>query len=170
MITYRCEIEQFEEKGEKTGWQYIFIPKDIAHQIKPNNRKSFRIKGYIDALPISGLAAMPMGEGDFILALKASIRKALKKGVGDAIIAQLEEHKDFKMVIPEELEICLLDEPHLISNFEKLAPSHQFYFVKYIEEAKTVATKSKRIAMVVDAMDKNWDYGKMIREGRNNKF
>ncbi len=168
MIEFEAEIEQFEEKGEKTGWQYIFISNDIALQIKPNNKKSFRIRGFIDALAISGLAAMPMGNGDFILALKASIRKDLKKGVGDIVRLRFEEHVDYKVEIPEELAVCLNDEPHLMANFEKLAPSHQLYHIRYVIDAKTSETRFKRIAMIVDAMDKNWDYGKMIRENRKN--
>ena len=31
--------------GEKTGWSYIEIPAAIAQQLKPNYKKSFRVKG-----------------------------------------------------------------------------------------------------------------------------
>lgn len=170
MVKLECVIERFEEKGEKTGWSYIFIPQATAHEIKPNFKKSFRVKGYLDNVPISGMATVPMGEGDFILALKLSLRKQLSKDEGDPIIALLEEDKDFKIVAPEDLIICLQDEQQLWENFQKLSPSHQGYFIKYITDSKTPETRFKRISMVVNAMDKQWDYGKMIRESRGNKF
>lgn len=45
MIDYTTIILQFAEQGEKTGWTYIEIPADLAQQIKPGNKKSFRVKG-----------------------------------------------------------------------------------------------------------------------------
>lgn len=170
MVKLESVIERFDEKGDKTGWRYILIPQSTAQKIKPNFKKSFRVKGYLDNIPIKGMATVPIGEGDFILALKQSLRKQLSKNEGDLIIALLEEDKDFKIETPDDLLICLQEEQHLWENFEKLAPSHQGYFIKYITDSKTSETRFKRITMVVNAMDKNWDYGKMIRESRSNKF
>jgi uncharacterized protein YdeI (YjbR/CyaY-like superfamily) len=47
--------------------------------------------------------------------------------------------------VPEDLEEAL--DSHLPSReaFDKLAPSHQREYVKWIEEAKTDATRQKRI-------------------------
>jgi hypothetical protein len=57
----------------------------IAVQLNPSSKKSFRIKGKIDSVPVEGLALLPMGEGDFILALNATLRKKIKKIIGDKI-------------------------------------------------------------------------------------
>ena len=79
MICYQTIIKKFGAQGEKTGWTYIEVPAKIAQQIYPNTKKSFRVKGKLDALEISGMALIPMGEGDFILALKADVRKKIRK-------------------------------------------------------------------------------------------
>lgn len=79
MITFKAQIERYGEMGEKTGWSYVFIPKSLANQIKADCKKSFRIRGRIDDVAIAGMATVPVGEGDFIIALKASLRKQLKK-------------------------------------------------------------------------------------------
>ena len=50
--------------------------------------------------------------------------------------------------------------------FKTLAKSHQNYFSKWIESAKTEGTKTKRIALAVNALSKQWDYGTMIREDK----
>ncbi|WP_421943950.1 YdeI/OmpD-associated family protein [Pedobacter sp.] len=169
MIHFKSEIERFEKMGDKTGWSYIFIPNAIANEIKPGWKVSFRVKGKIDNVEISGMATTPMGAGDFIIALKSELRKKLKKEAGANVEISLEEDKDFKIEMPEDLELCLSEEAHLLSNFLKLAKSHQNYFIKWINEAKTETTRTKRLALTVNAMDKQQDYGTMIRESRNDK-
>lgn len=169
MIHFKSEIERFEKMGDKTGWSYIFIPNAIADKIKPGCKVSFRVKGKIDNVEISGMATTPMGAGDFIIALKSELRKKLKKEAGANVEISLEDDKDFKIEMPEDLELCLSEEAHLLSNFLKLAKSHQNYFIKWINEAKTESTRTKRLALTVNAMDKQQDYGTMIRESRNDK-
>jgi hypothetical protein len=45
--------------------------------------------------------------------------------------------------------------------------SHQVYFSKWIESAKTNATKTKRIVMALTAFSKKQGYPEMIRENKN---
>ena len=166
MIYLKVEIERFEQMGEKTGWSYVFIPSAIANQIKANCKVSFRVKGKIDQLEVSGMATVPMGEGDFIIALKSEIRKKLKKEAGATVELYLEEDKNFKIEMPEDLEICLSEEEHLMANFLKQAKSHQNYYINWINQAKTEVTRTKRIVMTVNAMDKQQDFNTMIRESK----
>ncbi|MFD2524744.1 YdeI/OmpD-associated family protein [Flavihumibacter stibioxidans] len=46
-----------------------------------------------------------------------------------------------------------------------MQPSHQRYFSKWIEVAKTESTRDIRIARTVNAMVKKWSYSEMIRAG-----
>lgn len=169
MITFKAEIERFTEKGEKTGWTYVFVSQDIANQIKPDCRKSFRIKGKLDDVEIEGMSLVPMGEGNFILALNGAIRKKLKKQMGAVLTLQLEEDKTFKIEMPEDLELCLTDEPHLLKNFLKQPKSHQNWYINWLNSAKTEPTRTKRIVKIVSAMDKDWDFGTMMRDGKPRK-
>jgi uncharacterized protein YdeI (YjbR/CyaY-like superfamily) len=68
--------------------------------------------------------------------------------------------------MPEDLEICLSEEKHLMENFLKQPKSHQNYFINWINQAKTETTRTKRIVLTINAMDKKMDYGQMIRESR----
>jgi len=156
-------LQQFAEKGEKTGWTYLDIPAAIAHEIKPNNKLSFRVKGFLDELAINGLALVPMGEGDFILPVKAALRKALGKRKGAMVKMQLEVDLDFKIEMPDDLTECFADEPEALQNFNQLPKSHQHYYFKWINEAKTEATRTKRIAATLNAACKGLNYGEMIR-------
>jgi hypothetical protein len=169
MIKYEAEIERFEKMGEKTGWSFVFIPMVVAERLKPGCKKSFRIKGKIDNVEVSGLAMVPMGEGNFIIALKASLRKALHKEEGAMLRLELEEDKDFKIDIPEDLELCLLEEPYLMDNFLKIPKSHQNYYINWLNTAKTEATRTKRLTQIVIAMEKQQSFGEMIREEKASK-
>ncbi len=169
MVTFTAVIFKFGDQGEKSGWTYIDIPADIAQQIKPDNRRSFRVRGTLDNFAIAGIAVMPMGEGNFILTLNAALRKGVRKGEGAMVQVRLEEDTDFKLVVPDDLQDCLADDPDALQFFKSLLESHRRYFVNWLNSAKTVETRAKRIAMICRAMAKRMDYGQMIRHARDNK-
>lgn len=166
MIEFATIILQFAEQGEKTGWSYIEIPADLAQQMKPGNKKSFRVRGMLDALPVRGMALMPMGEGNFIMALKAEVRKGIHKNAGAMLHVKLEEDIDYKIETPEDLQECFDFEPEAFEFFNSLAKSHREYFIKWIDGAKTNETRAKRIVNTVNAMLRKWPYNVMIREMR----
>jgi len=164
MIEFSTMILQFAEQGEKTGWTYIEIPADIAQQMKPGNKKSFRVRGLLDAFPVSGMALMPMGEGNFIMALKAEVRKGIRKNAGAILQVKLEEDTDYKVEMPAELQECFDFEPEAFEFFNSLAKSHREYFIKWIDSAKTNETRAKRIVNTVNAMLRKWSYNVMMQE------
>lgn len=165
MVRFETRIQKFEQQAEKTGWTYIEIPADVAEELKPGNKKSFRVKGKLDNHPISGIALLPMGGGAFVMALKASLRKAIGKRHGAMIKVQLAEDKAPFQFNKDFME-CLSDEPAAIKYFKSLPGSHQRYFSKWIDEAKTETTRIKRIAQAVNALSKKMGYGEMLREGK----
>ena len=164
MIEFETTMLQFGEMGEKTGWRYIEVPADIAQQLKPNNKKSFRVKGFLDNYAISGFALMPMGEGKFIMPIKADIRKAIRKEAGATLTIKLEEHADFKVYIPSDLQDCFDFDPEALIQFNSLAMSHRNYFIKWIESAKTQETRTTRIVNTMNAMLRKWPYNQMLGE------
>ncbi|MBS1607301.1 MAG: DUF1905 domain-containing protein [Bacteroidetes bacterium] len=168
MVKYTTTILQFAEQGEKTGWTYIEIPVDIAEKLKPGNKKSFRVKGKLDNFSIQKIALLPMGGGRFIMALNAEMRKRIGKRKGAMLKVQIEEDET-PLKISKELLECLKDEPKAFAQFNKMPRSHQHYYSKWIESAKTESTKAKRIAMTVNAMIKGMDYGEMLRAARKEK-
>jgi len=166
MVEFTTMILQFAEQGEKTGWSYIEIPADIAQQLKPGNKKSFRVRGMLDALPVRGMALMPMGEGNFIMALKAEVRKGIHKNAGAVLQVRLEEDTDYKVEMPADLQECFDFEPDALEFFNTLAKSHRDYFIKWIDSAKTKETREKRVVNTINAMLRKWSYNVMLREMR----
>ena len=154
---------QFGEQGDKTGWTYIVVPAAVAQQLKPGNKKSFRVRGMLDGLAVKGMALMPMGEGNFIMALKAEVRKGIHKNAGAMVQVRIEEDTEYKVEVPDDLQECFDFEPEALDFFNSLPKSHRDYFIKWIDQAKTNETRAKRIINTVNAMLRKWNYGQMLR-------
>lgn len=162
MVCFTTIIKKFAEKGEKTGWTYIDIYAGIAQQLIPGNKKSFRVKGRLDEYIFEGISLVPMGGGDFIMPINANIRKNIRKRKGDSLKVQLEI--DNRPVLPPpELIECLQDEPAALHHFYSLSKWHQNYFTRWIESAKTIQTKSKRIALLVNALSTGKSFREMFK-------
>jgi len=162
VVSFITIIQKFGKQGEKTGWTYIEIPAAIAQKLNSNNKKGFRVKGKLDDYEFSMIALLPMGGGDFIMALNAAMRKGIRKQKGAIIKVKMAvDTNDIKP--PEELIECLQDEPEAFKYFKSLPKGHQNYFTNWINSAKTDPTKAKRIAATLNALNKKWDFGQMMR-------
>ncbi|MES2267607.1 MAG: YdeI/OmpD-associated family protein [Bacteroidota bacterium] len=165
MVDCTTTILLYGDNGDKTGWTYIELPADIAQQLFAGNKRSFRVKGQLDELPVAGLSAMPVGDGNFIIALKKEIRKGIRKEHGAIVRVRLEHDKDFKIAMPDDLKECFdYEQPEAFDYFTGLAKSHQGYFIKWITDAKTEETRANRIAKTINAAIRRMDYGAMLRE------
>jgi hypothetical protein len=166
MIEFEATIKKFEKQGEKTGWTYIEIPAAIAEELKKGNKRSFRVKGRLDGHSIKGISLLPMGGGSFIMAINAEMRKAIGKRKGAMVKVKLGEDKA-AFIINQDLQDCINDEPKAKEYWDKLPPSHQKYYSKWVDSAKGEATKVKRITQAVEGMRRGLNYGEMMRFNKN---
>jgi len=166
--SFKSIIQKFANKGEKTGWTYIDVPPDIILKLKLKNKKEFRIKGIIDDVKFERMAVYPIGEGNFIIAINAELRKKLGKKEGAAIAIKFELDKS-EALQSQELLDCLNEDAIAKKQFETLNLSHKNYFHRYIYSAKGEATKAGRIVNVINAMYKKQNFGEMIRSLKTEK-
>lgn len=164
MIKFETRIKKFGKQGEKTGWTYFEVPAALAGALKPGRRKEFKVKGKIDHTPVKRVSLLPMGGGHFIFVLNAALRKALGKGEGAMVSVELSEDRSAFEFNPDFMT-CLADEPRALGFFETLPGSHQRYFSKWIDSAKTGETRTRRIARAVNALACHKGYAEMMREG-----
>lgn len=168
-VRFKSKLEKLGNMGEKTGWTIAEIPFEIAEKLNPNVKTSYRIKGTIDEiLKISQKSILPMGEGNFILPFDAAMRKALKKSGGSEVVFDVEvDTGEFQYSV--ELIEALDYEDRAKDKFYSLPKSHQKYYSNWVESAKTIETKTRRIAMCVNGLAKGMEYGEMIRYYKNLK-
>lgn len=163
MIERKALIERFAEKGEKTGWTYVLIPEEVVQELYPGMKKSFRLKGRIDAVVIKQQAILPMGGGEFILPLRADLMKRIKKPVGEYVQLVLEVDRS-ERALNEDLLLSLQEAPKANKVFTAMPPSHQYYYSNYVNTAKAEATRAKRIAKIIDSLERGLDFGEMMRQ------
>jgi uncharacterized protein YdeI (YjbR/CyaY-like superfamily) len=93
------------------------------------------------------------------------MRKGTAKKKGAMLKVQLEIDKTVYRQNTDFLT-CLADDPVAEEFFNSLTKSHQNYFSKWIDSAKTEPTRIKRIAMAVNALSRRMDFGLMLRTNR----
>jgi hypothetical protein len=163
MIKFTAKIDIDSRDREKLGWSFIIINKTLSSKLNPGVRQGFRVKGKLDSYKIKQVSLLPVSGERFMLPFNAKFRKGTGKKAGDKIEVELEvDNSPFRL--SDDLVTCLQDEPVAYEHFKSLPPSHQRYFSKWIDEAKTDETKSKRITMSLSALGRKMGYGEMIRE------
>ncbi len=162
MVRFTAILERFGEMGEKTGWTYLLIPLEQAEQLLPGNKKSFRVRGTLDAHPIRQVAVMPWGDGSFLLAFNAAMRKGTGKGQGSPVAVALEVDAA-PLEVPAALVEALADEPDAQQAWDGLAGSHRNYFIRWVGEAKGADTRAFRIAATVTSLLSGRSFGDTLR-------
>jgi uncharacterized protein YdeI (YjbR/CyaY-like superfamily) len=67
-----------------------------------------------------------------------------------------------EIVVPDDLRIGLQKNKKALATFEKLSPSHKREYIEWITEAKTDATRTRRLETAIewmaDGKPRNWKY------------
>lgn len=139
-------LQKYPGKG---GWTYAEIPEI------PQDRHAWfgwvRVRGSIDGFEIQRYHLMPMGNGKLFLPVRKEIRKKIKKEAGDFVHVILYADNT-PLGIPEELLVCLEEEPKAHEKFLSLRESEQKTIVDWIYSAKKEDTKIERIARIIDQL------------------
>lgn len=172
MISFTATLRKFGAKGEKTGWTFIDIPPERTDALSRGQKTAFRVKGRLDTFAIQQVALVPMGDSahddpdeptaPFIMAINATMRQGTGKEAGDTVQVEL-ERDDEPLRLSPDLLTCLADEPDALTFFDTLTPGHQLYFSNWIESAKTLPTKTKRLHQAVVGLSMKLGYSDMIR-------
>jgi uncharacterized protein YdeI (YjbR/CyaY-like superfamily) len=97
--------------------------------------------------------------------MNAAMRKGTGKRKGATLKVKLEPDKE-PLKLNADFLACLDDDPVAKNFFNSLPGSHRNYFSKWIDSAKTDPTRTKRIAMAVNALSKKWGFPEMLRYGK----
>jgi hypothetical protein len=146
LVNNRFKLERFPGKG---GWTYARIPQIIQDKSKPFGW--VKVRGSIDGHEIKKCHLMPMGNGKLFLPVKVSIRKKIKKEEGDLVHVILYPDTE-PLDIPEEMLLCLHDEPTALKFFSSLSESEQNFYIQWIYSAKKEETKINRLARTVNRL------------------
>jgi Domain of unknown function (DUF1905)/Bacteriocin-protection, YdeI or OmpD-Associated len=146
LVSKKYILERFPGKG---GWTFARIPEIM--QDKKAHFGWVKVKGTIDGYEISKYHLMPMGNGSLFLPVKAEIRKKIKKKEGDKVHVILYPDNE-PLEVPEEMLLCLQDEPTALKFFNTLSESEQKYYIQWIYSAKKEDTKVDRMVKTINRL------------------
>lgn len=147
LVDKKYVLEKFSSKG---GWTYVLIHKELKS--KEDKIAWKKVRGTIDDFEIRKyhITSMPNISG-LILPINSEIRRHLKKGVGDQVHVIL--YPDIEpLEIPDEMLMCLQDEPAALNFFNSLSESEQKFYLQWVYSAKKEETKIDRLAKTVSRL------------------
>ena len=149
MVTY-VRFDTRLESPQK-GWLFLYIPNVII-----GTRKRVWLKGTLNGKPFVA-TANPWKNGTHVITINKLMRKQLDiEGPTDVVLEFIiSEEPLLDLEVPLEL-LRALDADKLAGDaFKKLPPAHQKEFIFYIEEAKSAATRRRRIDVSLAILRKN---------------
>ena len=96
---------------------------------------------------------MPLGKGQLMIAVKAAIRKAIKKEAGDwvnLVLYSLEK----PLPLPEDFQLCLEDEPSALQAFRALPDMSKRECLDWIYAVKSETLIVERMALAINRLVK----------------
>ena len=146
LINKKLVLERFHGKG---GWTYVQVRGIERTRTTPFGW--IKVKGSIDGYVIKKYHLMPMGKGRLFLPVKAEIRKKLRKDEGDFVRVILFADNE-PLEVPEEMLLCLQEEPQALKFFNSLTESERKYYINWIYSAKKEETKIDRLAKTINRL------------------
>ena len=146
LVNRKYLLEKFPGKGGST---FALIP-DIL-QDKKAHFCWLKVRGTIDGFEIRKYNLMPMVNGKLFLPVRAEIRKKIKKAEGDYVHVVLYPDNE-PPEVPEEMILCLKEEPEAYKFFRSLSESEQKHFIQWIYSAKKEETKIDRLAKSINKL------------------
>lgn len=148
LVDKKYVLEKISGKG---GWTFARIPEILQDKKSPFGW--VKVRGTIDGYEIRKYHLMPMGNGNLFLPVKAEIRKIINKKEGDTVHIILFKDNE-PLEVPEEMLLCLEEEPQALTFFNKLTESEQKFYIQYIYSAKKEETKIVRLAKTINKLVK----------------
>lgn len=139
-------LEKYPGKG---GWTYVRVPKILKDKNAPFGW--VKVKGTIDNYEIKQYGLMPMKDGNLFLPVKAEIRKKIGKSEGDYVHIKLYPDTS-PLEVPEEMLLCLKDEPGAYHFFNSLSESEKRLYVLWIYESKCEETRVDRLVKSINRL------------------
>lgn len=129
------------QAAEGIDGAYVVIPFDVPQAF---GARRVKVAVTFDGEPYRG-SIVPMG-GEFLLGLTKAVRQVIGKGPGDTVAVVLRRDEEPRIVtLGDDARAALDADEAARAAFDKMSYSHQRQYQLWIDEAKTEATRAKRI-------------------------
>lgn len=140
-------------KPETVGtWTFFIIPFNVEEVFGQKNH--VKVRGSINGIEFRS-SLTPRGDGNHYMVVSKSTLEAAGITRGDTIHVIMEPDNEERLVeIPEVLQKVFAENEEAGKTFEKLSYTRRKDFVDYIVDAKKESTREKRIAAMLEEIEK----------------
>ena len=132
------------------GGTLVPVPKDVA--AKMGLKGMPKVQAVIAGQPYRG-SLMPMGDGTYCLGVLKSIQQAAGVKPGDTITVEIELDTAPRTVEPPpDLAKVIARDKNAAAVWEKLSYTNRKEMARGLEEAKTRATRERRLAAALERL------------------
>lgn len=136
--------------ADNSGGAYLEFPFNTQEIFGTNNRIPVRIN--FNGEPYRG-SLVRMGTECHIVPILKSIREKLGKEIGDLVDVEVFLDDEPRiMEVPQDVQAALEKNTNAKEKFAALAYSHQREYVLWIDEAKKVETRQRRIEKLITTL------------------
>jgi Bacteriocin-protection, YdeI or OmpD-Associated/Domain of unknown function (DUF1905) len=151
----------------------VDIPRDVSKAIRSvadGDPLHVPVHGWIEGLPFKS-TLVPRGGGSYRLHVHSRIWRRLRIDAGAAVEVTLQvDTEPREAVLPPDLAAGLADVPRALAVFNTLTVALRRQIVQYVDAAKQVRTREKRVQLVVQRMlERARTRKKKTRSGRTRK-
>ena len=133
----------------------VDLPRDISNAIRREaggKAQHVPVRGWIEGRPMETTLS-PAGGGRYRLHVHSSIWRKLRIDAGAVVeVALVIERERRETPVPADLAAGLADEPRALGAFQALTPAFRRQIIFFLEKAKQLKTREKRIALIVRRM------------------
>lgn len=129
---------------------YVDVPQRVSRAFAPWARGGrVRVAGTLNGVPVRA-TLVPVGQGRHRLYVNGGMRAAAGVGVGDLVSLVLRPTGPDEVELPADVAAALADVAGVQEAFAALAPSHRRELLRYVDDARTPQTRTRRIGRLVD--------------------
>ncbi|RZK81788.1 MAG: DUF1905 domain-containing protein [Pedobacter sp.] len=140
-----------EKMAGKGGWTFVRLPAVGAEH--KGKWGTVKVKGLVDTYELVAYSLMPIKTGELFLPIKAEIRKHIGKKEGDKVQITLYAEEILPPIaVPEDLLLCLEDEPEAHKMYMKCTIVQKKAFLDWIGEATNDESRIHRIVRTINLL------------------
>ncbi|SCH74178.1 MULTISPECIES: YdeI/OmpD-associated family protein [unclassified Romboutsia] len=129
---------------------YIEIPFDVEKEF---GSKRVKVKATFDGIKYRG-SIVKMGTPCYIIGITKDIRKQISKDAGDNVFVEIEKDEEIRVVeLPDDFKYALIENEFAMKFYDSLSYSSKRKYVQWIDSAKKVETREKRIVEAVSKLE-----------------
>ena len=129
---------------------YVDVPGEVADAFADFSRAGrIAVEGLLNSTPFRA-TLIPVGKGRHRLYVNGGMRSTAGVGVGDVIEVRVRGVPPEEVNAPPDVAAAMAEIDGTAAAFDALSPSHRRELLRYIDDARTPATRRKRVRAAID--------------------